>query len=92
MTTTIEVRNNTAASRYEITIEGHLAESVYTLHGNVISFTHTKVPAELEGRGIASQMAKFALDNAQAKGYQVKPVCPFVKGYIEKHPEYQALL
>jgi hypothetical protein len=91
-TTTIDVRNNAAASRYETTIEGHLAEIVYVLHGNLISLTHTKVPPALEGRGIASQMAKFALDDAQAKGYQVKPVCPFIKGYIEKYPEYQPLL
>ncbi|WP_218668773.1 N-acetyltransferase [Rodentibacter rarus] len=34
-------------------------------------------------------MVKYVLDDAIAKGLKIKPVCPVVKGYIEKHPEYQ---
>ncbi|HEX5689943.1 MAG TPA: GNAT family N-acetyltransferase [Roseiflexaceae bacterium] len=50
------------------------------------------MPAALEGHGIASKMAKFALDEAQAEGLTIVPQCPFVRGYIERHPEYQSLV
>ena len=51
-----------------------------------------EVPRALEGRGIASKMAKFVLDEAQAQQLSIVPLCPFVRGYIEKHPEYQPLV
>ena len=89
---TIEVQNNTQDNQYEVKINGHLAKIEYILRKNRITFTHTEVPSELEGQGIASKMAHFALDDAQAKGYSVNPLCPFVKGYIERHPEYQSLV
>ena len=32
------------------------------------------------------------LDIVRAQGLTVKPLCPFVAGYIAKHPEYADLL
>ena len=55
-------------------------------------FTHTEVPDALEGRGIGKRLVKAALDDARAQGLKVVPVCPFVKHYIENHPETQDLL
>ena len=53
-----------------------------------IEYKHTKVPGALGGRGIAGSLVKTILDDA-AKGLRVKPTCPYVKAYIDKHPEYQ---
>ena len=88
----IEVRNNAAENRYEVTIDGQLSMIEYQLHNNRITFTHTGVPPALGGQGIASKIAKFALEDSRAKGYQVRPLCPFVVKYIERHPEYQSLV
>ena len=86
------VQNNTTKHRYELEVEGHIAASYYHLSDGVITFTHTEVPKELEGKGIGSRLVKGALDQVRANGLKVVPQCPFVKGYIGKHPEYADLL
>jgi hypothetical protein len=53
---------------------------------------HTEVPKALEGRGIGSGLIRGVLDAARSEGLKVKPVCPFAKAYIERHPEYADLL
>jgi predicted GNAT family acetyltransferase len=57
-----------------------------------LDYAHTFVPPELRGRGIASRLARFALDHARQQGMRVAPTCPFVATYIEAHPEYRDLL
>lgn len=87
------VRNNTADHRFEMMIEGKLSMIGYDMPDeNNIIFTHTEVPEELEGRGIASRLAKAALEFAKNQGLAVIPLCPFVNGYIRRHPEYQPLV
>ena len=87
-----EVRNNEAAHRYELEVDGQRAIAEYRLRPGRISFTHTEVPDALEGRGIGTRLVKAALDDARAKGLKVVPACPFVKHYIDKHSEYADLL
>jgi predicted GNAT family acetyltransferase len=89
---TVTVRNNAAAQRYEAKIGDEMGLIAYQINGDIIIFTHTEVPEALEGHGIASQMARFALDDAQARGLNVIPQCPFVAGYIQRHPEYEHLV
>jgi uncharacterized protein len=87
-----EIRHNTDANRFEIQIGNQIAVLNYTERGNTISFTHTGVPPELEGRGIGSKLVHAGLEYARVKSYQVVPLCWFVAGYIERHPEYESLL
>jgi predicted GNAT family acetyltransferase len=63
----------------------------YHRQGNVIAFTHTEVPREIEGRGVASALARRALDDARAAGNQVIPACEFFSHFMEQHPEYDEL-
>lgn len=87
-----DVVNNPAKSRFELDADGHIAAAYYTLKDNVITFTHTEVPKELEGRGIGSKLVKGALEQVRTQGLKVLPQCPFVKAYIGKHPEFTDLL
>lgn len=86
------VRDNTARSRFELDADGHLAFSNYKRDDGVLTVLHTEVPKELNGRGIGSALARGLLDTARAQGLKIRPICPFVKGYIDKHPEYRDLL
>lgn len=86
-----DVRNNTAESRFELDVEGHVAMAHYELAPGRITFTHTEVPDALAGRGIGSRLAKGALEIARADKLKVVAQCPFIAGYIGKHPEYQDL-
>jgi predicted GNAT family acetyltransferase len=87
-----EIVNNKAQHRYELTVDGHLAATYYSVTGGVITFIHTEVPPELGGKGIGSQLIKGALDQVRAAGLKVIAQCPFVKAYIENHPDYADLL
>lgn len=87
-----EVIDNETRNRFELPVEGHTAFAAYTIDGDVLTFTHTVVPRELEGRGIASRLIAHALDDAKTRGLKIVPQCPFVAAYIKKHPEWEALL
>ena len=86
-----DVINNRDHHRYELEVEGHLATEHYKLDGNVITFEHTDVPKELGGKGVGSRLVQGALDQVRAAGLQLIPQCPFVKAWIEKHPEHADL-
>jgi predicted GNAT family acetyltransferase len=87
-----EVRNNPAQGRFELIAEGGTAAAYYDLSPGVITFTHTEVPPELSGRGIGSKLARGALQAVRAQGLKVVAECPFIRGYIERHPEFADLL
>jgi predicted GNAT family acetyltransferase len=86
------VNNNTTKHRFELEVEGHLAAAYYERSGNIITFEHTEVPAELGGKGVGSKLVKGALDQVRAEGLQVVAQCPFVKAWIGKNPAYADLL
>ena len=89
---TDSVRDNPDEQRFELSVEGHLAAAYYERAGDVITFVHTEVPDALAGRGGGSKLVRGALDQARGRGLKVVAQCPFVKGYIEKHPDYADLL
>ena len=86
------VRDNSAQHRFELDADGHIAFSEYRRANGVLTIMHTEVPKALEGRGIGSGLIRGVLDAARSEGLKVKPVCPFAKAYIERHPEYANLL
>ncbi len=79
-------------NRFALDVEGKTAHIDYMKVGSTLIFTHTEVPESLEGKGIGGQLAKTALDYVRDQGLSAAPLCPFVKGYLEKHPEYHALV
>ena len=85
------VRDNTVRHRFELNADGGVAFSNYTRDNGAITFMHTEVPKALQGRGIGSTLVKGALDLARAQGVKVKARCPFVKAWIERHPDYADL-
>jgi predicted GNAT family acetyltransferase len=64
----------------------------YQLTGAIVAYTHTKVEAAFEGGGAGSALARAAMDDARAKSRTVVPICPFVSGWLERHPEYEDIL
>jgi predicted GNAT family acetyltransferase len=88
----IVVRHNAAASRFEALVDGHLAVADYALQENRMIFTHTFVPPELRGRGIAEKLVRPALEWARAEQRVVVPACSYVAAFIERHREFHALL
>ncbi|WP_017559052.1 GNAT family N-acetyltransferase [Nocardiopsis baichengensis] len=64
----------------------------YLLAGEMVVFTHTEVDPAYEGRGVGSAIVRSSLDDVRSRGMVVLPLCPFYKGWIERHREYADLV
>lgn len=91
-TAPLNISNNVTASRFETTVDGHLAICDYTRQGNTLVMPHTVVPPELGGRGIAAALVAATLDWARSEGLRVRPTCSYVAAYMKRHTETQDLL
>ena len=90
-----EVLHNASAQRYEIRIGDELAgftEAEPTDDPKVILFPHTEISPAFEGRGLASTLVQGALDDIRERGLRIKVTCPYILGWLPKHPEYEDLL
>ncbi|WP_245422217.1 GNAT family N-acetyltransferase [Rhodoplanes serenus] len=90
--TSEQVRDNPARSRFELAIRDAVAIATYRREGDTLVFTHTEVPETLRGGGVASRLVRGALDATRSRGLRVRPVCPYVAGFIDAHSEYQDLV
>lgn len=87
------ITDNPAARRFEAHVDGALAGyAEYQLTDELVVFTHTEVEPAFEGQGVGSAIARYALDGLVATGTRkALAVCPFIKGWIQRHPEYLAV-
>ena len=90
----VEVQKNDEARRYEAYIDGErVGFAEYQLTDQLVVFTHTEVEDKCEGLGVGSALARAALDDVRASGdRKVLPLCPFIKGWIAHHEDYQDLV
>jgi predicted GNAT family acetyltransferase len=87
-----DVRHLAAAHRFETEVDGYACELDYNLGNGVMTITHTGVPSEVGGRGIAGELVRAAFETARSEGWKVVPACSYARAWIERHPDYSALL
>ena len=74
----------TAAGEAELTyVEGT---------GGVLDLQHTFVPEEARGAGIGESLVQAAVEHATAEGARIVPTCPFVRAWLARHREHDALV
>lgn len=89
----LAIRDNRDRQRFEADLgDGALAIAAYTLQPDAITFTHTEVPPNHEGKGVGTALIRFALRDARERGLKVIPLCPFFAAYMRSHVEAQDLL
>ena len=86
------VVDNRAEQEFVLGTGREQAVAAYQREGGVVTFTHTVVPPAIGGHGVGSRLVRGALDLVRDAGLKVIPQCPFVRAYIERHPEYRDLL
>jgi predicted GNAT family acetyltransferase len=88
-----DVHDNPGAHRYELAVDGEVGAFVnYRMHGEVIELVHTETVPGFEGRGLAKELVADTLDDVRRRGWQVRPSCAFVRGFIERNPQYADLV
>jgi predicted GNAT family acetyltransferase len=87
------IQHDPAHQRFTTEVDGHLARVDYAFDpaGAVMAITHTIVPAEIGGRGIAAALVQAALEHARAQGWKVDPQCSYADVWMRRHPEFDAL-
>jgi predicted GNAT family acetyltransferase len=75
---------------YEFRIDGFTPHIEYEIKENKIYLTHTRVPEELRGQGIAGRLVTTVLQELINSDYKIIPVCDYVKAFIERHPEWKS--
>jgi predicted GNAT family acetyltransferase len=90
----VTVQDNRGKHRFEAVDESGTVAGFaqYLRREDHIVFTHTEVDEAFEGQGVGSTLARGALDAARSEGLPVIAQCPFIKDFIERHPDYQDLL
>ncbi len=87
-----KVVRNDALGRYEMPVPGGMAIAVFHQEGDVLVFDHTEVPRAAQGRGHASALIDAALKDVRSRKLRVRPLCSFVRRYMNDHPETGDLL
>jgi hypothetical protein len=89
----VRFRDDADLHRYLAEIDGRVVGmAVYQLRAGRHIFVHTETNPEHAGKGVASALARFALDDVKAQGGTIVPLCPFIASWIEHHPEYREMV
>lgn len=89
----VEIQDEPVQGAYVIYVDGSPAgRAEYLLRDGQKVFVHTEVDESHSGLGLASRLVRFALDDVRASGELLVPICPFVRTYIRRHPEYEDLV
>lgn len=88
-----QVEHRRSEHRFVLSRHGaDLAHVEYVVRDGVWFITHTFTEPTARGQGLAAQVVQATLDGARTEGVRVRPICPYVVGYVELHPEYAELL
>ena len=82
-----DVRHEPAAHRFAAEVEGGVAELAYERRDDAVAFVHTFVPPASRGGGVGESLVEAGLAWARDEGVRVIPACPFVRAYVEEHPD-----
>jgi hypothetical protein len=76
--------------RFELKGDGPTAELVYRVKAPYLVLIHTEVPEALEGQGVGGRLVRAAVDRAVRDGLTIVPLCPFARGWLQRHPDEAA--
>jgi predicted GNAT family acetyltransferase len=93
--TDVTIRHNIDRERFEVLLDGRvIGKAAYKTYDGGESpqriFYHTVINEEYGGQGLAGRLAEVALNETVSEGLRIVPVCPFIKKFLVKHPEYAA--
>lgn len=87
------VRDDPENHRYVLELDGEVAGlAVYHIRGDRYFFVHTEIEPGHEREGLGSVLARSALEDVRVKGAQIVPLCPFIAGFIDRHPDYEEMI
>ncbi|MFT4178524.1 MAG: GNAT family N-acetyltransferase [Thermomonas sp.] len=86
-----EIRHDAAHHRFVTIVDGHTARIDYVSGDSAIAITHTIVPPEIGGRGIAGELMRAVALHARNEGLRIDPQCSYADAWLRRHPEFDGL-
>lgn len=87
------IRHEPERTRFVAEIDGAEAVLEYgTPAPGVRDYHHTFVPPALRGRGLATELVEFALEDARTAGVRVIASCPFVARVTSADASYDDIV
>ncbi len=80
----VEVEHHPEQQRFTATVDGQSALLAYVPGDGSVAMTHTLVPRELEGRGIAGELTRTAVAWAREQGLEIDAQCSYVRHWLSK--------
>jgi predicted GNAT family acetyltransferase len=85
----VEVRKDENTRLYEALIDGQVVGNLaYETAGGRVSLTHSYVDQDQRHRGVASALARYALEDLSQSQTKAGIYCGFVADYVRDHPEW----
>jgi len=86
------MKNNTALSRFELEVNGHIAFANYRIDSNIINIDYVYAPEILRGTGAAGKLMNEIAKMAKKEQKKILPICSYAAVWLKKHKEYHHLL
>lgn len=83
----VEVTHRPEQSRFTAEVDGQTAFLTYEQGAGTVAMTHTIVPPEIGGRGVAGDLTAAAVAWARNQDLTIDAQCSYVHGWLAKHPE-----
>ncbi|MDP1872958.1 GNAT family N-acetyltransferase [Phenylobacterium sp.] len=87
-----ELRNNSAASRYEMDEQGQTSWADYRLQGERLYIDHVESPPILRGTGAAGRLMQALAQDAKDRGLKITPICGYAATWLRRSPDYRDLV
>ena len=88
----IDVVHHPVSSRFIAEVDGHQAHLDYELVEGAMHITHTRVPQDIGGRGVAGELVRVAAEHARNEGLKIVPLCSYAEAWLRRHPAYADLV
>ena len=87
------VRQNPEMHRYEAIDADEVVGFInYELRDGRYWLVHTEIDEAHQGSGAGAFLVRMTLDDLRARSAVIVPTCPFVAGWIRRHPDYGDLV
>jgi predicted GNAT family acetyltransferase len=87
-----DLRDNTAAGRYELDIEGQIVVANYRRSGDVLTILWVEAPPALRGSGAAGRLMSLLGEEARRQGWRIVPVCGYAAAWFRGSKQYRDLV
>jgi uncharacterized protein len=86
------MKDNLEKSRFELSIENHIAYANYRLNEKTLIIDYVFAPEELRGTGAAGKLMEEIAQKARVENLKITPICGYAAVWMKKHKEYHDLL